>query len=159
MPHQMQHQQILQPPPQLQQQPHQIPTYYYPSPYMPNYPGGAPPQLDLNSAANWSQAMAAATMAMSAAVSNDPMSIAAYMAGYQPQQPPEGVPNYSDPFTFGQFTPAFGFGYQPGGEYQPGAQNGISNGQGQIWTGGSPVLNPVTGMVNTSPVLTMQQVD
>lgn len=122
---------------QLQQQQQQHMPYYYPY-IQAAATGQYPSSLDLNSAAGWPQAMAAAAMAMAAA--NDPMTVAAYMnaAGYQPD-----LASQYDQFSF-TYPPTFSYGYgNPTIDYthNPAIPQAI-------WTA-TPSTNP---SVPTSPV-------
>ena len=92
---------------------HQL-AQHHPQPYLNYYPYPNVP-LDVNTAASWPQAMAAATMAMATACGNaDPLAVAAYM-NYPP--PDLAAVQYQDQFTYG-FTPAYSFGYNTA-DYAP----------------------------------------
>ena len=96
--------------------------------------------LDVNTAANWSQAMAAATMAMATACGTaDPAAIAAYMnaAAYNSTNGGEMSGQY-DQFAFG-FTPAFGFGYNANSAHQ---LDYVTANGAAMWTPGGPVYMP-----------------
>lgn len=95
--------------------PHQHQLAHHPQPYLNYYPYPNVP-LDVNTAASWPQAMAAATMAMATACGNaDPLAVAAYM-NYPPPDLAAAV-QYQDQFTYG-FTPAYSFGYNTA-DYAP----------------------------------------
>jgi hypothetical protein len=135
--------------------------YYYPyiqAAGIPAHQGAYAPitPLDVNTAASWPQAMAAAAMAMASACGGgnpDPVAFQAYMnaasGGAYGPPPPE---QYDQSFTLG-FTPAFGFGYNANGQIDY-----VQSGQGlntnaALWTPGAYVPNGSSGSPHNSPPL------